>query len=353
MSSSKQPEPPLEILEGMRHPVPMAEPPDAEAQRRLAIDGIANAIRHGGHRRMLRRRWLALGAAAVLVSVSGAYALRGPLAGRAQVGTSATLPTATGATVRVVSGTVVTSRGSRSTTVSAGAVASVSEGDEIASDAKGEATLLLPRGVRVTLAGSTRARIENAGEAEQRLRLELGRTEVSVPRPGGPRIFAIKTPDSDVIVHGTEFSVQVERQASSAVITTVSVTRGSVLVVHAGTQRFVETGATWSSEAERPPAPAVSLGSVAQDARASNPPRIATATETETKIAGRAPSPTPSLADQNRLFQAFLDARDEGNDTAAVRALDELLARFPDTPLADQARLARFRALQRLGGKRP
>jgi hypothetical protein len=71
------------------------------------------------------------------------------------------------------------------------------------------------------------------------------------------------------------------------------------------------------------------------------------------KIAGRAPSPTPSLADQNRLFQAFLDARDEGNDAAAVRALDELLARFPDTPLADQARLARFRALQRLGGKRP
>jgi hypothetical protein len=347
MSSSKHPEPPLEILEGMRHPVPMEERPNADAQRRVAIEGIAGAIRRGGHRRMLHRRWLALGAAAILVSVCGAYALRGPLTGRPQAASSTTVPVAVGATVRVTSGTVVTTRGSSSATVNVGGSAAVAEGDEIESDAKGEATLLLPRGVRVKLAGSTRAWVDHARETEQHLRLELGRAEVSVPRPEGPRVFAMKTPDSEVIVHGTEFSVQVERQPSSVVITTVSVTRGSVLVVHAGTQRLVETGANWSSGAERSPAPTASLEPAIPGSRAND------SASREARLTAPAPSPQPSLVDQNRLFQAFLDARNQGDDAAAIRALDELLARFPDTPLADQARLARFRALQRLGGKRP
>jgi hypothetical protein len=346
MSSGARPEPPLEILEGMRHPVPMDERPDAEAQRRAAIGVIAGAIRRGKHRGLHRVRLLSLAAAAaaLVASFCVVYALRGSPAGHTGSVASAPSPVHAATTVRVIAGTVVTNHGSFSATLRAGAAAPMAEGDDIASAADGEALLALPRGVRVKLSPSTQARLVNAQEVEQRLRLELGRAEVSVPRPGGPRVFAIKTPDSDVIVHGTEFSVLVERNGS-AVRTTVSVTRGSVLVVHAGQERLVETGSTWSSGIE-PSAEPVSTRAATPETETANG-GVATKATPSTR---HARSAAPSLADQNRLFQTFLDARDEGDDASAVRALDELLARFPDTPLADQARLARFRALQRLAG---
>jgi hypothetical protein len=177
-------------------------------------------------------------------------------------------------------------------------------------------------------------------EAEQRLRLELGYTEISVPRPGGPAVFSVDTPDSQVVVHGTEFSVRVERDPrTNTVTTTVSVSRGSVLVIHGGEQRLLELGTTWSSHASDSPPPTTTPEPRSEPM----PPPSPRARTT------RAPSAPPSLAEQNRLFQAFLDARAAGDDARAVRVLDELLTRFPDTPLADQARIGRFRALQRLG----
>jgi len=66
------------------------------------------------------------------------------------------------------------------------------------------------------------------------------------------------------------------------------------------------------------------------------------------------PRPTSSLqrsealAEQNRLFQASLDARKAGDDGRVVALLDELLARFPDTELGPEARLSRLRARERL-----
>lgn len=56
-----------------------------------------------------------------------------------------------------------------------------------------------------------------------------------------------------------------------------------------------------------------------------------------------------SLAQENALFQAALRARNAGNDSLALRYLDSLLARFPESTLAQEAGVERFRALRRMG----
>lgn len=340
MTRSRRPEPPLEILERMRHPVPMEERPNSEARRRASIDVIAGAIRRGPPRRFDRIRWLLLGAAAALVATGAAW-LAHPSPER-PAATSASGPARVASSkLDVVRGTAVVKTGDRSSTLASDGTARLADGDAVTTTADAEASLLLPRGVRIKLASSTELSLTRVLETEQRLRLGRGYTEISVPRPGGPGVFSVDTPDSQVVVHGTEFSVRVEQDPRTNTFeTVVSVTRGSVFVSHDGEQRLLELGTTWSSHA-RDTAPPPATAFEPQASPPLTPPG-------RPKAAHAAVAP-PSLAEQNRLFQAFLDARAAGDDARAVRMLDELLTRFPDTPLADQARLGRFRALQRLG----
>jgi ferric-dicitrate binding protein FerR (iron transport regulator) len=350
MSSSHRPEPPLEILDGMRHPVPMQERPDAES-RRVTIDAIAVSIRRGrANARTHQRRLAACAVAAFLVCAGAAWAFAsyGTLAAHPKPSAVAarSAPSARPASIEgalhVVAGTVVATHGAAPATVRAGSDLSVEHADELSSAANSEALLTLPRGVLVKLVGLTTARLVSATDAEQHLRLDVGRVEVSVPRPGGPRLFAIQTPDSEVTVHGTEFSVVVKREGDGPFTTAVTVTRGSVQVMHAGRERMVEAGSSWSSSGDQDVPPSPVTASAVPEPQAADLPLASPR---------RSAHAATSLAEQNRLFQAFLDARDQGDDAGAVKYLNTLLTRFPDTPLGDQARLARFRTLQRLAGE--
>ena len=60
-------------------------------------------------------------------------------------------------------------------------------------------------------------------------------------------------------------------------------------------------------------------------------------------------APRGNLAQANALLASALDASRRGNDTLALARLDELLRRYPDSPVADNARVERFRTLRRLG----
>ena len=62
--------------------------------------------------------------------------------------------------------------------------------------------------------------------------------------------------------------------------------------------------------------------------------------------------PASRLAEQNRIFSAALAAKRAGNDADTVRLCDELVGRFPDSPLADQARAERAAAAARLAHAR-
>jgi TolA-binding protein len=83
-------------------------------------------------------------------------------------------------------------------------------------------------------------------------------------------------------------------------------------------------------------------------------PVVAATAETTTKSSNpsnpanvvRDPS---TLADENRLMQAALAARRDGQDARTVQLLTELLTRHPGSPLAQNAEVERFRALLRSG----
>ena len=64
-----------------------------------------------------------------------------------------------------------------------------------------------------------------------------------------------------------------------------------------------------------------------------------------------APVSAAALAEQNRLFSVAVAASRRGDDARAVALIDELLARYPASPLLPEARVERFRALDRLGRK--
>jgi hypothetical protein len=331
-----RPEPPLEVLEKLRQPALADARPGAEKRRAATVGLIEKTLRAEGQRRKRwRSSWAGAGAAAALVAAGSVAFVRlhgvhetSNVQGTAKPAIAAIDPVE----LRVESGVAVTTRRGVAAVISAGANVQIAEGDFVRTGPDGHATLLLPRGVRVELSRATKAGVVSALESDQKLSLDIGETQISVPKPGGPSTFSVTTPDARVVVHGTEFMVRVEEgDQAHPTRTSVSVTRGAVSVVNATGERLLRPGESWS--AASPEATAPTRAEPAAPSRA----RVANARESAS-----------SLAEQNRLFQAALDARRAGDDAAVLRAVDELFARYPETTLAQEARLARFRALKAL-----
>ena len=62
-----------------------------------------------------------------------------------------------------------------------------------------------------------------------------------------------------------------------------------------------------------------------------------------------ASSDVSTLSEQNRLLAAALDARRRNDDAKAIVFLNELLRKYPSSPLAEDARVERLRCVERLG----
>ena len=56
-----------------------------------------------------------------------------------------------------------------------------------------------------------------------------------------------------------------------------------------------------------------------------------------------------TLEQENALFRLAIDARNSGDDAAAVRYFDQLLVSYPKSALAQEAKVEHFRALRRMG----
>jgi hypothetical protein len=185
------------------------------------------------------------------------------------------------------------------------------------------------------LGASSRLEFMAPNAEERRVRLGAGTVDVDLPvKLAGGRHLVVETPNVEILVVGTAFSVGV-REAGSAVATRVSVRRGTVWVMENGKQRAVlVAGQEWES-----PLPAAATGPVAEA-----PPVAASP-----KTGGGARAGDGTLAEENRLFQLGLSARNAGDPAAAAEAFATLLARYPRSVLAEQALAERFRALERSG----
>jgi len=142
-------------------------------------------------------------------------------------------------------------------------------------------------------------------------------------------------------------------------VTRVRVEEGAVSVLHRGERAMITTGQDWSSAAkpkavaeQAPPttgkaAPGKGAKSVI-DARESAPVRSSRkASARPSKASDSADSST--LGEENRMFLLALEARNRGDDRAAVESFGAMLAKYPSGKLAEEARIERMRALTRLG----
>jgi len=311
--------------------------PPAPDDRARAIAAVQRAIEHRGRARR-RARWIAgVAAAAAAVAVAGGIAHQ-VLRSRAIASSTTPAPTsvvARAGEVRIV-GHAVTGSAS---VVSAGVEAALAEGRPLAA---GDRVVTGPA-ARVLLAFSTgtSALLQEDGEvaidalgASEQLRLDSGSIELHVARQAPDERFVVRTPDAEVEVRGTRFRVSIVPAAASCgggTVTRVAVFEGVVVVRHAGSEARVAAGEQW------PESCAVASQAVAASAAATPPPVAHTAP---------AASSGSTLSEQNDLFAQAMAAKRRGDEAAALSGFDRLLARYPRSPLAENAAVERMRLLR-------
>ncbi|MGC4066416.1 MAG: FecR domain-containing protein [Polyangiaceae bacterium] len=214
----------------------------------------------------------------------------------------------------------------------------LAQGDIVRTAPTARANVKLLANVEIEMAASTELRLGDTTRLrDSEVWLEQGRARFDVAKRPADGKFAVHSPDTDVIVHGTSFTVEV-RTLETGVRTTVSVTEGLVSVVGAGKTAWLRAGDRWASREEPVSSPTEPRAAVPTPNRARTP---------EGAKSDRVP--TSTLAAESRALETAMAAKRRGDDTEALRQLEQFLRDYPSSPLAPNARVERFRVLKHLG----
>jgi hypothetical protein len=253
-------------------------------------------------------------------------------------------PSLAAAIVAEVHGAVVVTEAGESRVLSHGSKLSLRTLGEIETAPDAQAEIRSQKSV-LRISPATKLTVPQATNVEERYRLALGRVDVSVDKDSRLlRSVVVETPNAEVVVHGTVFAVGVASRTDHTV-TEVSVTRGSVWVLANGVQvALLGPGQHWSSETQLAAAP------VAAAPSEPTAPGPAEAAPDVTHAAHRpltvAEAKASALAEESRLFQDAIDARNRGDDARAAELFSHLVARYPSY---EEAEVQLFRAERRLG----
>lgn len=199
------------------------------------------------------------------------------------------------------------------------------------------------------------------GSAErQRVRLDAGHLSCSVPKLGEAREFSVVTPDARVVVHGTRFTVDVREAEGGKPHTCVRVTEGKVSVHGVGADAntaavFLTAGSQYGCEIPEAKAQldAAELEGAAEGVAGQLYEDLAEADSRDSarKAANslnptRAPGATGTLEAETHLLQAALRAERRGDRRESRARANELLARYPRSPLRKDAELLLDRLAQ-------
>ncbi|HLV69004.1 MAG TPA: FecR family protein [Polyangiaceae bacterium] len=332
----------LRELADERVPPELAE--SAQARRERVVEALGRSIRQvplQRERRTRRFRFLAFAAALCTMGLVGGFALR-------TVEPPPARPDGI-ASVQAVEGTLVLAREGTARVVVKGERPELLPGDEMSTSGDGRAEFRTERSV-VRVAPATRVRVVSASPKEERLRLAVGQVGLEVEHQEHGSRVVVETADAEIVVHGTAFTVDFGSEEG----TRVRVREGVVAVWHGGTRAFVRAGGEWSSNVKpvraEPAEPRTEVApSVREPSRAA--PNRRTRTPARRAVAQNA---TPadssgSLAEENKMFLAAVEARNRGQDRAAAELFGALLGKFPTSKLAEEARVERMRAFTRLG----
>jgi len=347
--------------------VPIEDAARAEARRDHIVARLAELVPTLPARRRQRRRFRG----AALLSAAAALALVVGLLAARQRSPSASRHPDPSSAVLAVEGSVQIIHRSAEVTALPREQVSVGSADEIVTGQAGRARASLASGTEVDIEPESRLRFRASeddakgvvalgpGSAEGVI-LSAGRVRVRVPKLGPTRSFAVATPEATIIVHGTAFSV--ERSAGSAddpPRTMVDVSEGSVAVRRNGAEVVLHAGDHWSSPGSPAAEPDEAKSIDRQPSQldpTSNKPRSALSTPRVAGAAARSAADavgsdkSSTLAAENRLLQTAMAARQQGDPRRAAELAGELVRRYPASPLVEEARVERMRALAGAGG---
>jgi hypothetical protein len=224
----------------------------------------------------------------------------------------------------------VTWRGVKAMPLAAGQSATIDAAGDVVTAASGEARLRAATGVEIDVATDTHVGLDELRGRRASVRLYAGKVHCRVPRLAASDTFSVVTRDVHVVVHGTAFSVETSRQG----MTSVRVDEGVVVVHHPGGDVTLAASQAWTNEPAAEPPRAATTSTVAPA-----PPR-------RLRVS---PPPRGTLNKETRLLRSGLAAERSGDLTRARASFDQLLTRFPHSPLAPDAReaLARVQLHQR------
>ena len=200
----------------------------------------------------------------------------------------------------------------------------------------GSAELSSATGLGLRLGENTRISVAElvGAAAKNQVLLTQGLLSCTVPHLVEGQRFAVVTPDARVVVHGTVFSVRVNTLSAPGSQTCVAVTDGVVIVQHGNNETALNAGDSWgcAPDTESRAAPPALL----EEPRAAK----AAASQSRSRAAEHG-----TLAEETALFQAALASERLGDRAQAQAQLSRLLATYPSSPLAAEAR----HALARVG----
>jgi hypothetical protein len=322
----------------------------SDSKRAQAIDVIAQAL-VAKTRRRARRVWisgLASVAAAALLGYAGVqqFAALGP-AHSVQAVSAVVRPTGSGSAILDQAGTQALV-----------SPLSLPQGGRLVAGGTGGASVRLSTGTELAVEHGTSLEFENAGPVE-RFFLSQGVLQAKVAKLRDGQRFVVRTPDAEVEVRGTAFRVSIvepDANCANGARTRVSVSEGLVEVRGAGASTYIHPGETWpagcvavASGASGASGATVSAHPIAT-ALASQPARprrgdraLSVLSEQEaTEPAQRPAKEASSIAQQNALFAEATAARQLGDSARAVSFFEQLMARYPASPLAESAAVQRM-----------
>jgi hypothetical protein len=346
-------------------PVPPDDPTAAELRRRRIVASTALTIARAADAQAKRQRWLRIGtafaSAAALLAVAG-------VGWRVASRSHRTTDDATSeiAKAQLLAGSIHRShQGMAAPAVGADGRVGLGPGDEVTTDQNGRGEIVLNDGVAIALEARTHVRLPDVAassalaQASEQVGLDAGSVFVRVPSLPHGHTFAVRTPDTTVTVHGTAFAVEVVPAAQGTAGTRVRVSSGVVSVAVGGREVYLWPGMEWSSMSPEP-AQHAALGEPPQEAPVAaggTPIQPAGGTRIAPSSHRGHPQARPAahddsastLGEENRLLGSAIAAAKGGNYGDAVATLDDLLRRFPTSPVAPEAHVQRFRILEQSG----
>jgi hypothetical protein len=339
---------PGELLKQLaQEPVPSDPEDSSPARRDRLVRSMKDAIDRSEEQAEKARRWRRGGA--LVAAAAGFLLLAGLLLKEHHgQGTSGAIAGLDG-----VNGTVVLTQEGKVGVVGAGAAKrALHDGDALQTAAGARAHLATSK-ASVSVSESTELKLSQPSAAEERISLRRGRVDVSVDKAvETKRSVVVVTPDAEVVVRGTVFDVRVEPWAG-ATHTRVHVTRGSVWVLAQGVQvALLSAGQSWSSSGgvEAVEAKPALVPTPVTEAVA--PPVVAKAVAPGAPAAAKkeaSPRRVGTLAEENRLFAAGVEARNRGDAGRAAELFGELLSTYPQSTLREVTQVEHFRALGQAG----